>query len=300
MNFGNPVDKAAAIYLTHLAIDLGITFIDTANIYEGYDRVQGSAGGVSETYLGEALAGRRNKVVVISKVGNLVGSTVEDEGLGRKHVMRELEKTLKRLRTDHVDIYMAHRPDPKTPAEQIVPLFDEIVRSGKARAWGFSNFDTPDIMKMIAAAKAGGFAPPRLSQPYYSMLNRDIEKTHLPACIENGIGIACFRVLESGLLTGKYIKGSPPPAGSRAMEKPGWLPLDKKDDAAFATASAISAIAGKYAITQSQCAIGWTIAQKGITSAIIGIKREGQLREAAKAGEQPLCAEIIAAINSHL
>jgi aryl-alcohol dehydrogenase-like predicted oxidoreductase len=300
MNFGNPVDRDTAIRLTNLAIDLGINFIDTANIYEGYDRVQGSAGGVSETFLGEALTGKRHKVILITKVGNLVGKTADDEGLGRKHIMRELDKSLKRLRTDYVDIYMAHRPDPNTPPEKFVPVFDEIARSGKARAWGFSNFDTPEISKMIAAAKAGGFEPPRLSQPYYSMLNRDIEKSHLPTCVENGIGIACFRVLESGLLSGKYAKGTPPPPGSRAQEKPGWLPLDKKDDKAFKIAAEVAQIAHENGLTSAQCAIGWTIAQKGITTAIIGIKREEQIREAATAGHQPLDSAVLKKLNALL
>ena len=300
MTYGNPVKRRDAIRLTHLALNLGINFIDTANIYEGYDRVVGSAGGVAEEILGEALEGRRDEVVLITKVGNLVGKGSDDVGLGRKHVLRELEKSLRRLRTEYVDFYLAHRPDPDTPPEEFVLLFDEIVKSGKARAWGFSNFEAPDINKMVEIAKSGDLARPRLSQPYYSMLNREIEKEHLPACVEHGIGVACFRVLEGGLLSGKYAKGVPPPEGSRAQEMPGWLPLDKKDDAAFRTAAKVSEIARENGMTPAECAIGWAIAQKGITAALVGIKREEQLQQAVRAGERPFDATLLKRIQAVL
>lgn len=301
MTFGNPVAKEDAIHLTHLALDLGINFIDTANSYEGYDRSQGSAGGVAEDFLGAALAGRRQEVVITTKVGNLVGGNgPEDEGLGRKHVMRELEKSLKRLRTDYVDIYLAHRPDPNTATEDIVPVFDEIVKSGKARVWGFSNFEAPDIRRMISAAVAGGMEPPRVSQPSYSILDREIEKEHLPTCIEHGIGITCFRVLEGGLLSGKYAKGAAPTEGTRAQEMPGWLPLDEKDDRSFEIAAQVAEIAKENGMTPAECAIAWTIAQKGITAAIVGVKRDEQIQQAAKAGERVLGAAGLDRLNALL
>ena len=299
MTFGNPVAKDAAIRLTHQALDLGINFIDTANSYEGYDREQGSPGGVAEEILGEALQGRREKVVVVTKVGNSVGGNKpENEGLSRKHVMGELEKSLKRLRTDYVDVYMAHRPDPNTATENIAPVFDEIVRSGKARVWGFSNFPVPDIKTMIASAKSGGLEPPRLSQPSYSIIDREIEKEHLPVCVENSIGITCFRVLEGGLLSGKYTKDSPPPAGSRAEEMPGWLPLDQKGDTAFEIAMKVVDIAKENGITPAECAIAWAIAREGITTAVVGVKRPEQLEQAAQAGECVLDTRVLGQLNS--
>ena len=298
MTYGNPVERTDAIHLTHLALDLGINFIDTANIYEGYDRVLGSAGGVAEEILGEALQGKRDKVVLITKVGNPVGKGPDDGGLGRKHVLRELEKSLKRLRTGYVDFYLAHRPDPDTPPEKLVSLFDEIVKSGKARAWGFSNFEPPDINRMIETARRDGLVQPRLSQPHYSMLNREIETEHLPTCVKHGIGIACFRVLEGGLLSGKYAKGAPPPKGSRAQEMPGWLPLEKKDESAFETAAALSRIAKENGRTSAECAIAWAIAQKGITSVLVGVKREEQVRQAAGAGEWTMEPAMLESLNA--
>ncbi len=285
MTYGNPVDKAPAIRLTHLALDLGINFIDTANIYEGYDRVVGSAGGMSETYLGEALKGRRDRAVITTKAGCFVGEGEENGGLNRKHIMRELERSLKRLQTDYVDFYLAHIPDPQTPPEVVVPTFAEIVKSGKARAWGFSNFEVGDVIKMIETAKSGGYPLPRLSQPYYSLLARDAEKQHIPICLEHGIGIACYRVLESGLLTGKYAKGAPPPQDTRGDIMPSWLSFDPDDDTPFEVAAKTGTIAAENGMTTVECTLAWTIAQRGITAAVVGVKSEEQVRQAAAAGE---------------
>ena len=285
MTYGTPVVKDDAIRLTHLAIDVGINFIDTANMYEGYNRTIGSPGGVAEEILGEALAGRRDKVVITTKVGNLVGDGPDDGGLGRKHVLRELEKSLTRMKTDYVDFYLAHRPDPETPIEDVVERFDRLVKSGKVRHWGFSNFDAPDVRRMVEIARDGGSTRPRISQPFYNMLHREIEAEHLPACRELGIGVTPYRPLESGLLSGKYARGAKAPEGSRAAEMPNWLPLDKQDDATFEKIGKIAELARAAGVKPAQYAIAWIIAQEGITSAVVGVKTQEQVRDAAAAGE---------------
>jgi len=290
MTYGRPVGKAEAIRLTHLALDLGINFIDTANIYEGYARVLGSAGGVAEEILGEALQGRRDRAVLTTKVGNPVGQGPEETGLGQQHVLRELEKSLRRLRTDHVDFYLAHRPDPSTPLEGVVDLFDSLVKSGKIRHWGFSNFEVADIHKMAQIAASEGYHPPRLSQPRYSLLVRDIEKEHLPVCRQYEIGVTAFRVLEGGLLSGKYVAGATPPEGSRAREMPSWVPTESQSEAAFRKIRAITEVAHAARITPAQCAIAWVTAQGGISAAVVGVTREEQLRDAARAAELRLDA----------
>jgi len=300
MTYGRPVEKAEAIRLTHLALDLGINFVDTANIYEGYDRVVGSAGGVAEEILGEALKGRRSQVVLITKVGNLVGQGPDDGGLGRRHILREIDRSLRRLRTDYVDFYLAHRPDPETPLEEVVGCFDEIVRSGKARHWGFSNFDASDVRRMVAIAEQNGLASPRLSQPHYSILNREIEKEHLPVCRRYAIGVACYRVLGGGLLTGKYAPGSEPPEGSRAREMPSWLPLDKQESDVFRKVAAVAELAREAGVSPAQYAIAWAIAREGVTAAIVGVKREAQLREAAAAAGLVLSADRLDALDAIL
>ena len=291
MTYGTPVAKEDAIRLTHLAIDVGITFIDTANMYEGYNRTIGSPGGVAEEILGEALSDRRDKVVITTKVGNLVGDGPDDGGLGEKHVMRELEKSLRRMKTDYVDFYLAHRPDPGTPIEEVVERFDRLVKSGKVRYWGFSNFEAADVRRMVALAQDGGLAQPRVSQPFYNMLHREIEADHLPACRELGIGVTAYRPLEGGLLSGKYARGKAAPEGSRAAEMPGWLPLDKQEEATFAKVEKIAELARAAGVKPAQYAIAWIIAQPGITAAVVGIKREEQVREAAGAGEFAVSGE---------
>ena len=300
MTYGNPVDRDQAIRLTHLALDLGINFIDTANIYEGYDRVIGSAGGISEQYLGEALKGKRDQAVITTKVGCFVGEGDANGGLTRTHVMREVERSLERLQTDYVDFYLAHMPDHKTRPEDIVPTFDDIVRSGKARAWGFSNFDVSDNLTMIETARAGGHAPPRLSQPYYSMLVREAETEHIPMCLEHEIGIACYRVLEGGLLSGKYAKGAPPPKDTRADIMPRWLSFDQNDDRPYEIAAQVAKIAEENDMTAVECTLAWTIAQKGITAAVVGVKSEEQIRQAVRAGERVLGPEALAELDAIL
>jgi aryl-alcohol dehydrogenase-like predicted oxidoreductase len=285
MLYGRPVGRAEAIRLTRLAVDLGLNFIDTANIYEGYDRSLGSAGGVSEEYIGEALDGVREQVVITTKVGSPVGDGSDDCGLGRRHVLRELDKSLSRLRTDHVDFYLAHRPDPATPLEDVVGLFDSLVKAGKVRHWGFSNFEAADAAKMVEIARGSSAARPRLSQPPYSILKRGIEEDHLPTCRSLGIGVACYRPLEGGLLSGKYGRGRKPPAGSRAEEMPAWMPLEDKDEATFEKISTVCEMARAAGVTPAQYAIAWTIAQPGVTAAVAGIRREDQLRDAVGAGE---------------
>ena len=285
MLYGRPVGKAEAIRLTRLAIDLGVNFIDTANMYEGYDRTLGSPGGVAEEILGEALAGRREQVVITTKVGNPVGSGPNDRGLSRRHVLRELEKSLSRLKTDYVDFYLAHRPDAETPLEDVARLFDGLVEAGKVRHWGFSNFDAADATKMVEIARGSSLAQPRLSQPPYSMLKREIEKDHLPTCCSLGIGVACYRPLEGGLLSGKYARGLGAPKGSRAEEMPAWLPLEEQEESTFRKVSAICEMARAAGVTPAQYAVAWTIAQPGVTATVVGIKKEEQLREAVGAGE---------------
>jgi aryl-alcohol dehydrogenase-like predicted oxidoreductase len=285
MTFGRPVARPEAIRLVHLAMDLGVNFIDTANIYEGYDRFLGSAGGVAEEVLGEALAGRRERVVLTTKVGNPVGGGPDDVGLGRTHVLRELEKSLRRMRTDHVDFYLAHRPDPATPLEEMVAMFDSLVTSGKVRHWGFSNFEAAAVREMVRISTSGGFCRPRLSQPRYSLLCRDIELDHLPACREHGIGVAPFRVLESGLLSGKYAAGAKPPEGSRGADMPTWLSADLSGLDVYWRIGAVAEVARVAGITTAQCAIAWALAQAGIIAAVVGVTREEQLKEAVRAAE---------------
>ncbi|MDP6439275.1 MAG: aldo/keto reductase [Candidatus Brocadiia bacterium] len=284
MTFGTPVEQAAATKLTHAAIDHGINFIDTANIYEGYTRHIGSPGGVSEELLGKALSGRREKVVLATKGSNAVGPEPEDRGLDRAHIMREIDRSLKRLRTDYVDIYYMHRPDPDTPIAESVAVFNELIDAGKARYWGFSNYSAAETREMLDACDEGGFCRPIVNQPPFSLLKRDIEKDILPLCKREGIAVVPFQILQSGLLTGKYRRGQAPPAGSRMAEKVEWV--RDVTDATFDRLESIERCAKARGLTMIEHAITWTLRQPGVASVIIGSKRPAQIEEAIAAAER--------------
>ena len=286
MLFGNPVVERDAIKLTHEAIDRGVNFLDTADIYEGYDRSAGSSGGVSETTLGKAVRGRREKVVVASKVGNATGPGPDDQGLGKTHVGRGIEATLKRLGTDYLDIFYMHKPDPETPLAESVQTFVRLIETGKTRAWGISNFSTEIVRAIIRLCRENGWPLPAVSQPPYSLLRRDIEADHLPVCHEAGIAIVAYRVLEGGILTGKYTKNAPAPADSRKAEMPSWL-LKLTDDL-YPQLDTVRTAAREANLSMTQYAIAKVLSRPGIVSAIIGVKRLSQLEEAIASAEATL------------
>lgn len=272
MTFGNPVDKDDAIQIVQWALAEGINFIDTADIYEGYDRKLGSPGGVAESILGEALCDRRDRAVVTTKVGNDVGV---GKGLGRDHIQRQINASLRRLRTDYVDIYELHRPDPDTPLEESVAVMAELIAAGKVRHWGFSNFDGEQIHQMLAICERNHWPKPVVSQPHYSWLTRDIESSHLPVCRQARIAVTPYRCLEGGLLTGKYRRGHAIPAGSRITES-AWL--REPDDALYDRIEKFVADASKRSMTPARYAIEWSLEQPAVVSVVIGTKSISQLK----------------------
>lgn len=282
MTFGTPVGEAEAIELTRWAIDQGITFIDTANIYEGYSRYLGSAGGAAEAILGKALEGRRDRVVLVTKVGNPVGPGPGDKGLSRAHVLRELDRSLARLRTDRVDVYYLHKPDPDTPIEETLAAFNEAIDAGKARAYGISNYDAAQIGLILKTCDERGLRRPLVCQPPYSLLRREIEQDLLPLCRREGLAVTPYQVLQSGLLTGKYRPGQPPPAGSRKAEKSDWM-WEMNDDL-FRRLAQFEADAKAAGMPPTQYAIAWALSQPGIASVVVGVKSKAQLAEAIRAG----------------
>lgn len=277
MAFGNPVGKDDAVHLVHWALDHGVNFMDTADMYEGYDRYMGSPGGVGETILGEALAERRDRVVVTSKVGNSIGGAgYEGKGLGRAHVMHQIDASLERMDTDYLDIYELHRPDPDMSLDESIATMVELVRAGKVRYWGFSNFDATQICQMIELCDENDWPRPVVSQPPYSWLNRDVEAEHLPVCRQFDIAVTPYQPLQGGLLTGKYKRGQPAPAESRATQSK-WL--DEPDDAMYDRLEAFEAEALAAGLRPGQYAIRWLLDQPGITSVVVGAKRTEQLAD---------------------
>lgn len=278
MMFGNPVAEDDAVRIVHWALDNGINFLDTADIYEGYDRFLGSPGGVSETILGKALKGRRDRAVVTTKVGNQVGGgKYEGTGLGRDHIVHQLDSSLRRLQTDYVDFYELHRPDPETPLHESVSVMADLISQGKVRHWGFSNFDAPHVREMVAICDEHGWPRPVISQPPLSWLERENEVEHMPACREYGIATTPYRPLEGGLLTGKYRRGQAVPAGSRAADNPSWG--FKPDDELYDRLEQFEREAAAQGLRPAQYAVKWIADQPGVASVVVGSTRIEQLRE---------------------
>jgi len=276
MTFGTPVQEEDAVSIVRKAVDNGINFIDTANMYEGYARTLGSPGGVSEEILGKALKGIRDKVVLATKVGAVVGPGADDRGLGSIHVLREIDKSLKRLKTDYVDFYYMHLPDNKTPIEESVNIFNQLIKEGKIRHYGISNFSIDNTKDMLSVCEENDFIKPVVAQPSYSLLRRGIEKEKLSLYVRENISVVPYQVLQGGILTGKYRRGTPPPDDSRCVEKPQWINCEFNDDL-FDRLEALEELAKKANMNMAEYAVLWTLTLPNVVSVLIGVKRFEQL-----------------------
>ena len=283
MTFGTPVGEADAISLTHWAMDHGINFLDTANMYEGYTRYLGSAGGVAEEILGKALKGKREQVVLATKVGMKIGPQDNDQGLSRGHVLREIDRSLARLQCDYVDLYYMHKADLSTPLAESVPAFNEIIDAGKARHWAISNFSAEQIVSLLKTCDENGWRRPVALQPAYSLLKRDIEAEILPLCQRENIAVLPYQVLQGGVLTSKYQRGAEVPAGSRQLEKPEWTMALSNE--LFDRLDKIQAEADKQGRSLLQHALKSLLEQPLVLSLVVGVKRIPQLENLIAAVE---------------
>ena len=282
MTFGNPVLEKDAIRLVRYALDEhGVNFVDTANMYEGYNRVAGSAGGVAEEIVGKAVAGRRADYIIATKLGMKVGADPVDELTSPEAIRVQLRRSLKRLCTDYVDVYYLHRFDPHTPPEAIARAMGQELKAGTIRAWAVSNYTAEQLSALLLAAKAEGVPAPALCQPALSLLSTAALADLLPLCEKEGVGVVPYQVLQGGALTGKYRRGEAAPENSRMSEKPDWLkPLTNE---AFDVIEACERAAHQEGLTMTQYAIRWALHQPGAVSALVGVKRENQIAEAAGA-----------------
>ncbi len=276
MTFGTPVNKPDAVDMVHWALDHGINFIDTADMYEGYTRHLGSHGGIAEQFLGEALKDRRDNAIVTTKAGMPVEGPDSTFNISRAHLTKQLDRSLSYMRTDYVDIFELHRPDGVTPLEESVAAMAEFVEQGKIRQWGFSNFDAHQIEAMVTICDDNDYRRPAVSQPQFSWLTREAEQQHIPACRAADIAVTPYRVLESGLLTGKYRRGQPLPEDSRAAEENcAWL--NEPDAAVYDRLEAFEAEAAAANLTASQYALKWMLDRPGLTACVVGAKRIDQI-----------------------
>ncbi|MDA3017582.1 MAG: aldo/keto reductase family protein [Actinomycetota bacterium] len=290
---GSQVEEDAANACVKRALDLGITTFDTADVY---------AGTRAEAVLGRALAGvPRQSIEVFTKVYWPTGAGVNDRGLSRKHIMDSIHGSLKRMNLDHVDLYQAHRFDVETPLEETMLAFADIVRQGKALYIGVSEWDADQITR--GAALARELRIPFISnQPQYSMLWRVIEQEVIPASQDVGMSQIVWSPIAQGVLSGKYLPGQPPPAGSRATDELSgknfiarWL-----NDDVLTRVQQLKPIAEKVGITMAQMSIAWTLQNKNVASAIVGATRPEQLDDNVKAAGVVLDADTLKAIDKVL
>ncbi|MFN0168205.1 MAG: aldo/keto reductase [Bryobacteraceae bacterium] len=281
MTFGNPLTEEECERLVSAALDLGINFFDTADVYEGYDRSWGSHGGVSETILGKTLKGRRHRAVICTKFGNPAGTGPLDAGLSTRHLERQLESSLRRLQTDHVDVFLAHRWHGGTAMEDFLRVCERWVQSGKVRAVGSSNWPVWRITQAAELAHSGGGPPLRVASPKYNLMRRGPELEQAACNRHYGIAMVPYQPLEAGVLSGKYRRGHEAPAGSRGNEKPGWIP--KLEESQYQALEALGRLAGEAGATMAEYSVAWVLSRPGVASAILGIRNEEQLQEAVRA-----------------
>jgi aryl-alcohol dehydrogenase-like predicted oxidoreductase len=268
---GSQVEADAARACVRAALDVGITTFDTADVY---------AGTRAESVLGEALAGvRRESYELFTKVFWPTGSGKNDRGLSRKHIIESCNASLVRLKTDHLDLYQAHRFDVETPLEETLRAFDDLVRQGKVHYIGVSEWTASQIAEALRIADEMGFDRIVSNQPQYSMLWRVIEADVVPVCEREGIGQIVFSPLAQGVLTGKYKPGEPPPAGSRATDERGGAEFISRwmTDDVLSRVQQLQPIADDAGLSLATMALAWVLPNPAVSSAIIGASRPEQV-----------------------
>ena len=287
-NFGGRIDLEASRKVVHKALDLGITMFDTA---DGY----GNRGG-SESALGEILGARRKDVVLATKFGVQMDDAGQLKGASRAYIPRALEASLKRLKTDWIDLYQIHWPDPQTPIEETLRALDDVVRQGKVRYIGCSNFAAWQMVEAQWTSLYHGLAAFVSCQNEYSLLVRDAERELVPAMQAYGLGLLPYFPLASGLLSGKYKRGQPIAKGLRFDLMPQFR--DRfLTDANFATVEALEAFARARGRTLVELAFGWLASRPTVASVIAGATRPEQVEENAAAVERTLGAEDLAELE---
>jgi len=294
LTYGGATEDAAAIACVEQAWDLGINFFDTANVY---------ARGKSEEVVGRALAGyRRDGYVLATKVFFPMGDGPNDRGLSRKHIYDQCHLSLKRLGTDHIDLYQCHRYDPETPLEETLLAMDDLIRQGKVIYWGVSQWTAEQIQAAVDQCRLRGLHLPVSNQPLYNALHRELENDVLPTCAREGLGQVVYSPLAQGLLTGKYLPGAPLPEGSRASDPSQnmFLNQGQLDQSLLVRIQGLAPIAAARGISTSRLALAWCLRKPEISSVIIGASRPQQVVDNAGASGVDLTTEEIAAIDAAL
>ncbi len=285
LTFGGSLHDRQAQQIVRRAFDLGINFFDTADAYEM---------GAAEEQLAAALEGvPRKDYVLASKVFFPTGDGPNDRGLSRKHIFETVEASLRRLKTDYIELFQCHRFDPETPVDETVRAFDDLIRQGKIHYWGVSAWEAGQIDTAVQIARGLNAAPPITNQPAYSLLNRSIEGEILPACIQHGLGILPFSPLAQGVLTGKYVGGQNPHSSRAADTRRNRFMGPYFTDDAKVRVEKFVALAAERDLKPAELAIAWLLHRHGVSSVIVGASNAGQIEQNARAAELSLPDEFV-------
>ena len=287
LTFGGQADEKESQRIVDTAWDAGINFFDTANVYTET---------LSERFLAKALKGRRDQAVIATKVRGRMGPGVNDIGLSRKHIMDAVDDSLMRLQTDYIDLYQVHSWDTETPLEETLRALDDLVRQGKVRYIGCSNFAGWQLTKSLWISDVKTLARFKTVQPRYNLLFRGIEEELLPVCLSQGVGVIPYNPIAAGLLTGKHKRGQAPVPGTRFDLREVYRDIYWYERN-FEAVEKLDAIAGKYGHTLIELALSWVLANPAITSAIVGASTAEQLQQSISAAEAKLEPEEIAACD---
>ena len=291
MTFGLQCDERTSVAILDAAAKGGVTFLDTADVYPlggGLDTV-----GRTEEILGRWLQGRRHDFIVATKCNMPMSARPWDRGNSRQHVLDAIDASLRRLRTDHVDLYQLHAPDPETPIDETLRALEDVVRAGKARHVGCSNFLAYQVARAVGRSEALGVVRFDSVQPRYNLLFREAERELLPLCLEEGLGVIAYNPIAGGLLSGKHAGGAPP-AGSRfTLGSAAQRYVDRYwHEDMFETVGRIRPLAAEAGLDLVTLAVRWVMANPAVTAPIIGASRPEQLAPALAAAEAPLSGEL--------
>jgi aryl-alcohol dehydrogenase-like predicted oxidoreductase len=278
-------DHDDCIRIIHKALDSGINFVDTADRYSS---------GESEEIVGKALKGRRNNIVLATKVHGPMGDDPNQQGNSRRWITQAVEASLRRLQTDHIDLYQIHRPAPDTDIEETLSVLTDLMRAGKVRAIGSSTFPASEIVEAQWVAERRGLVRFRTEQPPYSILDRSIEREVLPVCERYGMGALVWSPLSKGLLTGRYRKGQPLPDSLRAK----FMPKQMSDARSLDAVEQLIPLAHEAGMPLTHLAMGFVMAHPGVTSAILGPRTMAQLDDLIAGAEVRLNDEILDRIDA--
>ena len=288
--FGWTADETASFRVLDAYVDGGGNFIDTAEVYSRW--VPGHEGGESETILGRWLRSRRRRdqLVIATKVGAPMGEDPAKQGLSRRRILDAVDGSLRRLKVDEIDLYQAHFDDLDTPLDETLATFDGLIKAGKVRHVGASNYSAPRLKAALDVARSAGYRPYETLQPQYNLLDRTSFEGELQAfCVEHGLGVITYYGLASGFLTGKYREDQPLPASDRAAK----VQREYMNPRGFRVLGELDRAAREHGATVAQVALAWLMAQRGVTSAIASATTLAQVQELLGAVSLKLAPETL-------